>query len=144
MTTHIIDSKLQGHAAVVLRLTLGTTLLVHGLAKAANFADTLDYFASLGLPGQLAYLVTAFEAGGGLLLILGVHTRWVALSVLPILLGAVWVHSGNGWRFSARGGGWEYPLVLALLAVVQALSGHRSILSSRRFRLRWHQNESAA
>ena len=51
------------------------------------------------------------------------QTRWVALALVPILLGATWVHSGNGWLFSAEGGGWEYPFFLALAAVVQALLG---------------------
>ena len=56
-------------------------------------------------------------------LILGVGTRWVSLALVPILLGATWVHSGNGWVFSAENGGWEYPAFLTLAAVVQALLG---------------------
>jgi putative oxidoreductase len=33
----------------------------------------------------------------------------------------LWVHSGNGWVFSASGGGWEYPLFLIIVSVVVAL-----------------------
>jgi putative oxidoreductase len=63
------------------------------------------------------------EAVGGVLLVLGVGTRWVALALIPVLLGAIWAHSGNGWVFSAANGGWEYPLYLTVLAVAQFLLG---------------------
>jgi putative oxidoreductase len=42
---------------------------------------------------------------------------------VPVLLGALSVHLGNGWVFSAEGGGWEYPAFLAVASVVQALLG---------------------
>jgi putative oxidoreductase len=45
------------------------------------------------------------------------------LALVPILLGATWVHVGNGWLFSAPNGGWEYPAFLALAAIVQFLVG---------------------
>lgn len=32
-----------------------------------------------------------------------------------MLLGATWVHAGNGWLFSAEGGGWEFPIFWALV-----------------------------
>ena len=47
----------------------------------------------------------------------------VALALVPILLGALWVHAGNGWVFTAMGGGWEYPLFLAAASGAQALLG---------------------
>ena len=56
-------------------------------------------------------------------LILGVATRAVALALIPVLLGATWVHSGNGWVFSSEGGGWEFPLFWAVIQGVIALLG---------------------
>ena len=47
--------------------------------------------------------------------------QWLAL--LPVLIGATWVHAGNGWVFSNQGGGWEYPVFLIVASVVQALLG---------------------
>jgi len=47
----------------------------------------------------------------------------VSLLMLPILLGAVWVHMPNGWVFTSNGGGWEYPAFLAAASVVHALAG---------------------
>jgi putative oxidoreductase len=57
------------------------------------------------------------------LLVLGVYTRWVALALIPILLGAALVHAPNGWVFSAPNGGWEYPVFLAVASLAQALIG---------------------
>ena len=127
------EDRLAGYGALLLRLTLGGVLLSHGLLKLLGFSlpGTVDFFASLGFPGYLAYPVVAGEFGGGLLLILGVWSRWVALAVLPILFGALWVHAGNGWLFSSNGGGWEFPLVLALIAVSQSLLGNGA------YALRW-------
>ena len=127
------EDRLAGYGALLLRLTLGGVLLSHGLLKLLGFSlpGTVDFFASLGLPGYLAYPVVAGEIGGGLLLILGLWSRWVALAVLPILFGALWVHAGNGWLFSSNGGGWEFPLVLALIAVSQSLLGNGA------YALRW-------
>jgi putative oxidoreductase len=58
---------------------------------------------------------------GGVLLLANVASGWVALLLLPILGGAFWVHAGNGWVFSAAGGGWEYPLFLMIVSVAVAL-----------------------
>jgi putative oxidoreductase len=63
------------------------------------------------------------EAVGGILLVLGVRTREVAATLIPILVGAFWVHAGNGWVFSNAGGGWEYPLYLIVLSGAQVLLG---------------------
>ena len=122
----MIDSKSAPYGALLLRLGLGVMFIAHSLYLKLfvfTLAGTAGFFESLGLPGVVAYLVFAAEGIGGILLILGVQTRWVALALVPILLGATWVHSGNGWLFSAEGGGWEYPFFLALAAVVQALLG---------------------
>ena len=81
-----------------------------------TLAGTAQYFASIGLPAFLAYVVFALEAVGGVLLVLGIGTRWVALGLVPVLLGATWVHVGNGWVFSAPNGGWEYPLFLIVIS----------------------------
>jgi putative oxidoreductase len=108
----------------VLRVALGIMFIAHSVVlKYFTFtlAGTAQYFASIGLPAGLAYVVFAAEAIGGVLLVLGLYTRWVALALVPVLLGAMWVHAGNGWVFSAPNGGWEYPLFLIVISVVVAL-----------------------
>ena len=100
------------YAAAALRISTGVLFLAHGWMKVSAFTipGTVAFFESLGLPGFLAYLTIIAELGGGVLLILGIGTRLVSLALIPVLLGATWAHSGNGWSFSAAGGGWEYPL----------------------------------
>ena len=121
-----IDAKTAPYAALTLRVALGVMFLAHSLwLKVFVFTmpGTVQFFESLGLPGFSAYLVVLAEMLGGLLLILGVRTRLVALALLPVLIGATWTHAGNGWLFSAEGGGWEYPLFLIVVALVQAMLG---------------------
>lgn len=110
----------------LLRISLGVMFLAHGLLlKVLTFgmAGTAGFFVSLGLPAWTAYATAGGEIIGGALLILGILTRPVALAVTPILLGALVVHAGNGWVFSAPNGGWEYPAYLLVLSLAQALLG---------------------
>ena len=122
----MIDQKTAPYAALVLRVALGVMFIAHSLwLKLFVFTlpGTAQFFESLGLPAVLAYVVFVAEGLGGILLILGVQVRAVALALLPVLLGATWVHAGNGWLFSNSGGGWEYPLFLTVATAAQALLG---------------------
>ena len=121
----MIDARTSPYAALLLRLSLGVMFVAHGLMKWLVFTlpGTAKFFASVGFPGFLAYVVTPVEVVAGVLLILGVRTRAVALATIPVLLGAASVHLGNGWVFSSPNGGWEYPVFLVVLAIVQALLG---------------------
>lgn len=114
-----------GYAALLLRVSLGAMFIAHALLKLMVFTlpGTAKFFASLGLPGPLAYLVFAAELLGGIALIAGVATRQVSLALVPVLLGATWAHVGNGWLFNAPNGGWEYPAFLVVGTVVQSLLG---------------------
>lgn len=122
-----IDSRTAPYAAFILRVGLGLLFLAHGLLlKVLTFgiAGTVGYFQSLGYPGFFAYLVILGEIGGGLLLIAGVYTRWIALALLPIMIGATLQHAGNGWMFASANGGWEFPALWTALLAVQALLGN--------------------
>lgn len=113
------------YGAALLRVSFGTLILAHGLLKILVFTvpGTVGFFASLGLPAIVAYLVIFAEIAGGLALIAGAYTRIVSLGLIPVLAGATLVHLPNGWLFSAEGGGWEFPLFLVVTAGVQALLG---------------------
>ncbi|ANC92078.1 DoxX family protein [Azospirillum humicireducens] len=122
----MIDTRTAPYAAFLLRVGLGLLFLAHGLVlKVMTFTipGTVGFFESIGYPGVFAYLVILGEIGGGLLLIAGVYTRWIALALLPIMIGATLQHAGNGWVFSAQGGGWEFPAFWTVLLVVQSLLG---------------------
>ncbi|MEO8751600.1 MAG: DoxX family protein [Casimicrobiaceae bacterium] len=119
------DARRTASAALVLRLALGTMFIAHALLKYFVFTlpGTAQFFASVGLPGVLGYVTFAVELVGGILLLLGVRTRVVAVALIPVLLGATWVHSGNGWLFTSPNGGWEYPAFWTVALIVQALLG---------------------
>ena len=121
----MIDVRTAPYAALTLRVTLGAMFIAHALLKVFVFTlpGTAQFFESLGLPGVLAYVTFAAELAGGAMLVLGIGTRWVAALLIPVLLGATWVHAPNGWLFTAPKGGWEYPAFLSLAAFVQVLLG---------------------
>ncbi len=119
-------TKSTDYGALLLRVSLGLIMIAHGAyLKLIVFGlpGTALFFTSLGLPGPLAYLVVIAETLGGIALILGIYTRYVALALIPIALGATWAHLGNGWVFSNEGGGWEFPLFLVATLIVQSLIG---------------------
>lgn len=113
------------YAALILRIALGAMFIAHGLLKVLVFTlpGTVGFFEQVGFPGWMAYVVTFAEIGGGLLLLGGVAVRAVSIALVPVLLGATFVHIGNGWVFSNANGGWEYPAFLTLASIVQALLG---------------------
>lgn len=113
------------YAAFILRISLGVMTLAHGLLKVFVFTipGTVGFFESLGYPGVLAYAVIAGEVLGGVALIAGLWTRYVALALVPILIGATITHAGNGWLFSNPDGGWEFPAFWTITLIVQALLG---------------------
>jgi putative oxidoreductase len=121
----MIDTKTAPYAALLLRVALGLMFIAHALLKILVFTlpGTVGFFQSLGLPGFLAYATTFAELAGGIALIAGFQVRWIALALVPVLLGATWVHSGNGWLFTSAKGGWEYPAFLTITAIVQSLLG---------------------
>lgn len=122
------------YGTALLRITLGIIFIAHSLyLKLIVFTlpGTAGFFESIGLPALLAYITFAAEAIGGIALLVGFHARWAALALVPIALGATWAHSSAGWVFSNAGGGWEYPLFLAIASAVIALQGNGSFALQR-------------
>ena len=110
---------------LLLRLSLGVMWIAHALLKLLVFTlpGTAQFFESIGLPGVIAYPVFAAELLGGIALLAGVYARQVSLALVPVLLAAAWVHLPNGWVHTSTGGGWEYPVFLAVASVVHWLLG---------------------
>ena len=115
----------ESYGPTVLRVALGVVFMAHAWLKVVVFTipGTVAFFESIGLPGPLAYGVIVAEALGGAMLVLGIQVREVALVLAAISFGASWAHAGNGWLFTNQGGGWEYPVLLAVATFAQALMG---------------------
>lgn len=121
----MIDTRTAPYAAFVMRVALGVMFIAHGLTKVFVFtpSGTAAFFDSIGIPGFLAYPVMAFEVIGGVMLVAGIYSRWVAgVAVMQLFLAST-VHFGNGWSFTNPNGGWEYPIYLTVSALVVALLG---------------------
>lgn len=122
----MIDLVTAPYAAFLLRLCLGAMFIAHAMLKWRVFTipGTVAFFKSLGLPGWLAYVTIAAELVGAACLIVGIYPRFVALLLVPLILGTiVTVHGKNGWLFSNKDGGWEYPAFWAAALVVLFLLG---------------------
>jgi putative oxidoreductase len=113
------------YGIALLRISLGIVWIAHALLKVLVFGlpGTAAYFASVGLPGWLAYPVFAVELAGGVALVLGVYGRQAALALAPVMVAAAWVHVPNGWLHTSAGGGWEYPAFLVVASLAQWLLG---------------------
>lgn len=122
----MIDASTAPYAVLVLRLALGILFLAHGLLKLLVFkpAGTYGYFKSLGLPGWLAYVTMTCELAGAAALIFGIMPRYVALLLIPIIVGTIiTVHGKKGWMFSNKDGGWEFPAFWAVALFVLFMLG---------------------
>jgi putative oxidoreductase len=123
-----LDSRLDAFSAfgpLLLRIGLGAVFVAHAYAKAFvfTFPGTRAFFEASGFPGWTAYPVFALELAGGVALLLGFKTRFAALLLMPVMLGALKPHLANGWMFTAPGGGWEYVAFLLFSLGTQVLIG---------------------
>jgi putative oxidoreductase len=121
----MIDDKLAPYGAFVLRAALGVMFLAHAYLKVGVFgvAGFEGFLAQSGLPTALAWPIILGEVLGGLAILAGFYSRLVSVALLPILLGAFFIHAPNGWVFNAPNGGWEYPAFLPVAALAHALIG---------------------
>jgi len=122
----MIDATTAPYAALLLRVALGVMFLAHGLTKVFVHkpSGTVEYFRSIGQPAAAAWLSMIGEVGGGAALIVGFAPRYIALLLVPLMLGTIFiVHGRNGWMFTNKGGGWEYPAFWTVALVVQFLLG---------------------
>ncbi|MDF1693197.1 MAG: DoxX family protein [Zhongshania sp.] len=96
---------LDGLPALGLRLYLVPVFWMAGSSKMASFSATAEWFGNpdwgLGLPFPtlLAFLATATELAGALLLLLGLATRWIAIPLaITMIVAALSVHWQFGWQ----------------------------------------------
>lgn len=119
----------------VLRVTLGAVMFPHGAQKALGwfggygFSGTMQFFTEkAGLPALIAFLVIMFEFAGSIALVLGLGTRFAALGVISVMIGAITtVHAANGffmnWYGNQAGEGYEYHLLVLAIGVALVLRG---------------------
>ncbi|MGW6355311.1 DoxX family protein [Streptomyces sp. NPDC055092] len=129
MTCHkpCVDRKDLG--LLVLRVGTGGVLAAHGAQKLLGWfggggphATTAGMEAMGFAPPKASALAAGVgEAGGGVLLALGLATPVGGAAAAGTMAGAVAVHAPNG--FFAQGGGYEYPAFLGFVAAGLAVTG---------------------
>jgi putative oxidoreductase len=122
-------------SSLVLRVTLGLVMLPHGAQKVFGwfggfgFSGTMGFFTSqLHIPAVLAFLVIMAESVGAVMLIIGLVTRFAALGIACVMVGAIWlVHLPNGffmnWFGKQAGEGFEYHLLALAMSVALMIAG---------------------
>jgi putative oxidoreductase len=124
----------------ILRVTLGVIFVMHGYlaldmigpAGIAGYTRRMGYPAALG-PALAWYLILAHNLGG-ILLVLGLWTRWAALAQVPIMASALFLHHWRQGFFltgvvvdAAQGraiaAGYEYVLLVLAATVTLVLAG---------------------
>ena len=119
---------------LILRLTVGTLMLFHGIAKIMN-PGTVDFIGGAlsgsGLPSILAYGVYVGEVIAPLMLIVGVYCRYGAIIIVINMLFAIMLmHSGDIFALTEHGG-WRLELqgfyLFCSLALVFLGSGRYAI-----------------
>lgn len=117
---------------LIVRVTAGGMLLVHGLQKLIG--SSIAGFAANSLARRgiepsvpLAYAVFFLETIGALCIIFGLFTRVFAAAIgiqfLIIIFNAHWGTGLKDFPWNRQGGGWEYPLFWALIWVAIGLRG---------------------
>lgn len=104
---------------VILRVMLGLTFFIHGLAKfQGGITNIVGYFDSLGIPGFMAYIIAVIELVGGIAIILGLGTKIVSILFAFIMLGAIFTAKLSlGFIGNGQMAGYELDLLLLAISI---------------------------
>lgn len=121
-----IGQKYQSEVYLVLRVVTGFLFAYHGYAKVFDMGmdQVTGFFTNVGIPfaSLMAVLVSYGELIGGIALILGLFTQWVAKLDVVIILGAIYfVHLAKG--YNGMSGGYEYQLLILIVCLFIAATG---------------------
>lgn len=133
-------NNLQPWGALFLRLVLGAAMIFHGYSKVvpaslhgsavAPMEHYSGFVASLGVPRWLGYISALTEFVGGILVIIGLLTRFAAfLIAINMAFAIALVTRHHGYTGS------EYPLALLVIALMLLFYGSGMLALDRRFGL---------
>ncbi|HWJ04931.1 MAG TPA: DoxX family protein [Steroidobacteraceae bacterium] len=111
---------------LILRLVLGGTILMHGIAKLSGGIDFISgTVTSVGLPSALAYGVYIGEVVAPILVIAGFYARTGAAIIAINMLFAIGLVHGAEFLTRNQTGGWALELQAMFLftAIAVALIG---------------------
>ncbi len=77
---------------LILRITVGSLLFLHGVHKvSAGIENQMQLLSNNGIPGQLMYFVYISEVVAPVLLVMGVFTRIFALTIIMTMITILFV-----------------------------------------------------
>ena len=128
-------NSLQNPLTLAGRVLLALLFLPAGLSKIAGFAGTVGYISAMGVPfaALCAVIAIVVEVGGGLALIAGFQTRWVALGlavftlVITPIFHAFWGIPADQVMMQQTNFFKNLALVGGLLALASAGAGRWSV-----------------
>jgi len=122
-------------ASTIMRVVLGIIFLAHGIDKLQMGLSNVDgYFSSVGVPGFLAYVAVALELVGGVLLIVGLFTRYVSALFAIMLIAAIFMMKLSAGLLGSDGApGYELDLSLIVIAIYLVLGEGSSLSLDRLF-----------
>ncbi len=139
LLTKLLSTNAHNWSPVALRLVLGFTMAAHGAQKLFGWfggyglQGTAGFFAEqLGMkPGIFwAALAGSGEFFGGLLLILGLATRFAALNTAIVMLVAIVTVHSSAFFLPA---GMEFALSLLAMSVALVISGGGALSADSKF-----------
>ena len=99
---------------LLLRIVIGCIFLTHGYMKWQGFETATPLFKILAIAEPL----------GGVAMLTGLLTRWAALGLSVIMLGAMWMKIGGvGFMGFAGKGGWEFEALIFAACVMMMTMG---------------------
>lgn len=109
-------------AILFLRIAIGIVFISAGWMKISGIEGVIGFFGAFGIAPAFAYIVAYSEFIGGILILLGLLTRYAGIVLAIVMLVAIFkVHIANG--FSLANNGYEYTLVLLLSSLALVFQG---------------------
>jgi putative oxidoreductase len=127
-----LGERLEPWSYLLLRAAFGLMLMTHGIPKLlgrshgsmadpmAGSVHLIGNVLHLPAPVAIGWFIALLEGVGGLMLALGLLTRWVAPMVVVQMLVICWLLAPT---FPWIDRGFEYPLMLAVAALLIAMRG---------------------
>jgi putative oxidoreductase len=90
-------SRFAGPIGLLARAMMAYIFIVDGVGQITSYADVADYMREHGVVPALLPLVILIELGGGLMVLVGLKTRWAAIALAGFcLLTALIFHLASG------------------------------------------------
>ncbi|WEK54152.1 MAG: DoxX family protein [Candidatus Cohnella colombiensis] len=119
--------------STIARVVLGILFLAHGISKFQTGLINIEaWFSSIGVPGALAYAVAYIELVGGILLIVGLFTRYVSALFVIMLIGAIFsAKLSVGLLGNDQMAGYELDLSFIIIALYLIVAEHSPLSLDR-------------